>query len=142
MNRASWLKAGGIFLASLSMAAGLGFALSALSPEPACAFPVGLHREVVDGGIQATVTHVEGDYAVVDLEYQLVLLEPQLEDVLEEGSLAEARLGSGAVIFEPRDGSASSLRAGDVLTAEGPGTLHLILLQDGVPVAWTGGCEA
>lgn len=142
MTKASWLKAGGVFVASLSLAAGLGYAFTVLAPAPVCDFPVHLDRANLESGIRATVVGVEGEYAVATLAYKVVLLDVLEERVVEEGSLADALGGTETLTYVPRDGEGVHLQPGDAFLVEAEGDVHLLLLRDGVPVAWTAGCEA
>jgi hypothetical protein len=140
LDRGSWLKAGGIFLLSLGMAAGVGLAFSSLSPAPECGFPVMMAREPVDVGMRATIISVDGEFQVDQVGYRVVVLGDGSSGVLMEGNLTDALEGGGPVSYYPTDPSAGVLRAGDYLLVESEEDIHVILLAGGTPVGWTAGC--
>lgn len=136
-----WLKAGGIFVLSLSLTASIALALSLRSPPPECGFPIDLRMERDDGELRAVVESVEGDIRVAMVEYKVVRLQGDASTTLVQGNLTEAL--AGEVVFHPMEPTEPLLRVGDYVTVEDAGEdTHLLLVShDGAPLAWTAGCD-
>lgn len=141
LDRTAWLKAGAVFIVSVGVATGLGVVFSAFAPPPSCDFPVVLERSAGEETMRATVAELDGLYPVGAVGYRLVRMDVAPERILEEGSLETALDGSSQVAYHPVDPAASLLQVGDYFEAEVQGETHLMLLEEGIPIGWTQGCE-
>lgn len=143
MNPVNGLKAVGIFTLSLGLALGMGLGFSYLSQEPACAYPVLLVKEPIDGGLRTTVASVDGDFAVAEVGYLILDLDDAVAPALEEGNLTEALEAADGLVYVPDDPEAGVLQEGDVLEVEVVDVDVGILLvtEEGTPLGWTEGCE-
>ncbi|MEE9600517.1 MAG: hypothetical protein V3W22_02280 [Thermoplasmata archaeon] len=137
------MKAGGIFLLSLGMAAVLGLAFSVLSPNSECSLPVSMSIESSEGGLRAVVTSVEGEFDIDEVEYRIVQLREGSFTVVMEGSLTSALSGAEGVVYHHQDPAAGVLEVGDYLTIDGAeeGTQVILMTLDETALGWTVGCE-
>jgi hypothetical protein len=143
LERARWLKAGVVFVVSLSTATALGLAFSALTPPPTCGFAILMDRERVDAGLKATLVSVDGSYRIEEVAYKVVLMDDGSSTVVMEGDLSAALEGAGEVTYYPVDTAVTLLEEGDYLIVEVEGEAEILLLtRGGAPLGWTGGCEA
>ncbi len=136
------MKAGGIFLLSLGIATALGLGLSATSPPSQCQFPVVLSVETSEGGLRATVTSVDGEFSIRDVEYQIVEVRGSSLVVLDRGNLTDALTGLQGVVYLPVDPLNGALDPGDqILVEEAVGDTHVFLAtHEGIPLGWSAGC--
>ncbi len=140
---AKWLKAGGIFVASLTAATILGFGLASVFPGEQCGFSVLMTVEEVDGVLRAEVTGVDGEYRVDQVVYRVLRRDDASFHVVTEGELSAAIAGDGGIVYHQQDPTAPFLMQGDYLLAEGiDGTDVMLLTLTGTPLGWTAGCEA
>lgn len=138
----NWLKAGGIFVVSLTAATALGFGLASFFPASSCDFTVLMSLEEVEGGVRADITSVSGEYRVDQVVYQVLRRNDRSFDVVKEGSLPAALAGD-EVTFHPQDPTAEVLMPGDHLMVHGlEGVDVMLLTASGTPLGWTAGCEA
>ncbi|MEE9237485.1 MAG: hypothetical protein V3U52_06840 [Thermoplasmata archaeon] len=137
------MKAGGIFLLSLGMAAVLGLAFSVLFSDSECDFPVSMSIESSEEGLRAVVTSVEGEFDIDEVEYRIVQLRNGSSTVVMGGSLTSALSGAEGVVYHHQDPAGGILEVGDYLTIDGAEEdTHVILMTlDGTPLGWTVGCE-
>ncbi|MFQ5553475.1 MAG: hypothetical protein ACE5EW_07150 [Thermoplasmata archaeon] len=141
MDRGQALRAIGIFLLSLAVALVVGFSLGAFVPEPPCAFPVVLDRTMTEAGVEATVSEVDGSYAVDVIGYKAVLFEGEERRVIQEGNLTDLSPVSPGLSFHPADATSDLLQTGDRFLLTLDGEVHLLLDEGGTPIGWTLGCE-
>lgn len=142
LDRVDGVKAAGIFFLSLSLALGLGFGFSVLSGTPRCDYPIILTTEHYEGGLRTTVTSVEGEYAVEEVEYLVLELDESVTPVVDEGKLTEAMTRTDGVVYWPGDPESGVLREGDTLVVDSMETQVgvLLLTEGGTPLGWTEGC--
>ncbi len=138
-----WLKAGGIFVVSLTAATALGFGLVSLFPVSQCDFTVLMDAKEVEEGLRADITWVGGEYRVDQLVYRILRRDGGSFDVVAEGRLSDALVGERGVTFHQQLPAAAALMPGDYIMVEGLGGTDVILLtSSGTPLGWTVGCES